>query len=91
MTTWPRGPAGSWGDIEVICCDCGYAEERGKGPSTRRVSPRLLRCMMCGSRAVRVEWQAPGGGPRKSPTGRSLLRSLRPCARPIACQNSFGV
>jgi len=21
MTTWPRGPAGSWGDIEVICCD----------------------------------------------------------------------
>jgi len=61
MTTWPRGPAGSWGDIEVICCDFGYAEEWGKGPPTRRVSARLLRCMMCGSRAVRVEWQAPGG------------------------------
>ena len=65
MTTWPRGPAGSWGDIEVICCDCGYAEERGKGPPTERVSAPQ-RCPMCRSRALRVEWQASGGGAQES-------------------------
>jgi hypothetical protein len=63
---WPRGPAGSWGDIEAICCDCGYREEQGKGPPTRRPG-RLLRCSLCHSRAVRLEWQPPGRGPKNQP------------------------
>jgi hypothetical protein len=68
-TTWPRGPAGSWGDIEIICCGCGYSEEWGKGPRTRRPG-RLLRCALCRSRAVRLEWlewQPPGRGPKNKP------------------------
>jgi len=63
-TTWPRGPAGSWGEIEEICSDCGFSEEWGKGPPTIR-PPRLRRCPMCRSRAVRLEWQPPGGGPKE--------------------------
>jgi hypothetical protein len=62
-TTRSRGPVGSWGDIEAICCDCGYQEERGKGPPTRREP--LLRCKLCHSLAVRFEWQPPDGGPKK--------------------------
>jgi hypothetical protein len=65
-TTSPRGPAGSWGDIEVICCNCGFSYEWGKGPPTRRPT-RLLRCLPCGSRAVRLEWQPPGRGPKNKP------------------------
>jgi hypothetical protein len=65
-TTLPRGPAGSWGDIEAICCGCGYSEEWGKGPPTTRPR-RLLRCRLCGSRAARLEWQPPGGGPKNKP------------------------
>jgi hypothetical protein len=68
-TTWPRGPAGSWTrdeDIEAICCDCGYWDEWGKLPPTTRPT-RLLRCLVCGSRAVRLEWQPPGRGPKNQP------------------------
>jgi hypothetical protein len=67
--TTGRGRAGSRpqdGDIEAICSGCGYSENLGKGPPTRR-SPRwrLLRCLLCGSRAVRVEWQPPLYGPKE--------------------------
>lgn len=55
----------TWGDIEAICCDCGYSEELGKGPSTAR--PPRLRCSLCRSRAVRVEWQLAGPGPKNKP------------------------
>ena len=65
-TTWPRVPAG-YGDIEAICAGCGFSEEWGKGPHTTRPS-RLMRCRLCGSRAVRLEWQPPGPrGPKNQP------------------------
>jgi hypothetical protein len=58
------GPSGRDGDIKAICCDCGYDEEWGRGPPTTRPR-RLLRCLVCGSRAGRLEWQPPGRGPKK--------------------------
>jgi hypothetical protein len=60
-TTWPRVRA-DWtqgGDVEAICSECGYSEEW----RTRPRPPR--RCPMCGSRAVRLEWQPPGSGPKE--------------------------
>jgi hypothetical protein len=57
-------PSGRDGHIEAICCDCGYSEEFGYGPPTARPT-RLLRCV-CGSRAVRLEWQPPGREPKKA-------------------------